>query len=137
MEHALAGHDVALVRAANPGPLTLSGTNTWVVGRHPCWVIDPGPLLPAHLDAVVAEAAARGGAGGIALTHDHADHAEAAEELARRAGGVPVAAARWPGAAIRPDDGDQVGPLHALHLPGHAPDHVCFAFGAACATRDA
>ena len=37
------------MRAENPGPLTLSGTNTWVVGRSPCWVIDPGPLLEEHL----------------------------------------------------------------------------------------
>jgi len=133
----LAGHDVALVRAANPGPLTLSGTNTWLAGRDPCWVIDPGPLLPEHVEAVLAAAAQRGGIGGIALTHDHADHAEAVEEVARRAGGVPVAAARWAGAAIRPGEGDAVGPLRAFHVPGHAPDHLCFAFGTACATGDA
>jgi hypothetical protein len=38
--------------APNPGALTLSGTNTWVVGRDPAWVVDPGPALPAHLDAI-------------------------------------------------------------------------------------
>ena len=63
----LAAHGVALVRAANPGPLTLSGTNTWLVER---WVIDPGPAIDAHLDAVAAAVCARGGASGIALTHD-------------------------------------------------------------------
>ena len=57
----IAGVDVALVRAVNPGPLTLSGTNTWLLGRDPCWVIDPGPALDAHLDAVSAAAALRGG----------------------------------------------------------------------------
>src|SRR3954469_18954807 len=132
----LAAHDVALVRADNPGPLTLSGTNTWLVGRDPCWVIDPGPLLAPHVDAVLAEARARGGIGGIALTHDHADHAESAEDLARRAGGVPVAAARWSGATVRLGGGDTFGPLRALPVPGHAPDHLTYAFGAACATGD-
>jgi glyoxylase-like metal-dependent hydrolase (beta-lactamase superfamily II) len=129
--------DVALVRAANPSPLTLTGTNTWLVGRDPCWVVDPGPLLEDHLGAVLAEGAARGGIGGVALTHDHADHAEAAAEVAARAGGVPVAAARWPGAALRPGDGDAVGPLEAIVLTGHSTDHRCYAFGSACLTGDA
>jgi glyoxylase-like metal-dependent hydrolase (beta-lactamase superfamily II) len=137
MPDPLAAHDVALVRAANPGPLTLSGTNTWLVGRDPCWVVDPGPLLEEHLTAVLGEGRSRGGIGGIALTHDHADHCEAAAELARRAGDVPVAAARWPGATLRPGDGDDVGPLEAIAVPGHAPDHLCFAFGSACLTGDA
>ena len=44
----LAAFDVMLVRAGNPGPLTLSGTNTWVVGR---WVVDPGPALEPHAAA--------------------------------------------------------------------------------------
>ena len=70
MSGELAAYDVTLVRADNPSPLTLTGTNTWVIGR---WVVDPGPLLDAHLDAVVA---AVGAAEGIAITHDHADHVE-------------------------------------------------------------
>jgi glyoxylase-like metal-dependent hydrolase (beta-lactamase superfamily II) len=129
--------DVALVRAANPGPLTLSGTNTWVVGRDPCWIVDPGPLLEDHVAAVLAEARRRGGAGGVALTHDHPDHAEAATEVAARAGGVPVAAARFAAATLRLSDGDVAGPLRAIAVPGHAPDHLCLAFGAACCTGDA
>jgi glyoxylase-like metal-dependent hydrolase (beta-lactamase superfamily II) len=48
----------ARVMADNPGPFTLTGTNSYVVGRDPCWIVDPGPALPAHLDAVVAEAGA-------------------------------------------------------------------------------
>jgi glyoxylase-like metal-dependent hydrolase (beta-lactamase superfamily II) len=129
--------DVALIRAANPGPLTLSGTNTWVVGRDPCWIVDPGPLLDDHVAAILAEAQRRGGAGGLALTHDHPDHAEAATEVAARAGGVPIAASRFDGATLRIGDGDRAGPLRAIAVPGHAPDHLCLAFGAVCCTGDA
>lgn len=133
----LAGHDIARIRAENPGPFTLSGTNTWVVGREPCWIVDPGPDLAGHRAAVVAEVTARGGAAGIALTHDHADHAEGAPALAEALGGVPVAAARWEGATVRIGDGDAVGPMTAVATPGHAPDHLAFTFGAACFTGDA
>src|SRR6185436_15996779 len=72
----LGGHDIARVRADNPSPYTLDGTNTWVIGRDPAWVVDPGPALDEHLDAIAQEVERRGGAGGIALTHDHADHVE-------------------------------------------------------------
>jgi glyoxylase-like metal-dependent hydrolase (beta-lactamase superfamily II) len=130
-------HDVALVRAGNPGRLTLSGTNTWLLGRDPCWVVDPGPLLESHVDAVLIEAETRGGIGGIALTHDHADHAEAVEELRDRAGVPVVAAARHPAATLRPAHEDAVGPLQALAVPGHAPDMLCFAFADVCCTGDA
>ena len=125
----LADHDVALVRAANPSPLTLTGTNTWVVGR---WVVDPGPALDAHLDAVAAEVRSRGGAEGIAVTHDHADHVEGLDALRERLGDVPVASARG-GAA----DGDVFGPLRVLALPGHADDHVAFVAGRAAFVGDA
>ena len=90
-------HGVARLRADNPSPYTLDGTNTWVVGRDPAWVVDPGPALDAHLDAIAAEVRARGGAGGIALTHDHEDHVEGVPALRERLGGPPVAAARFPG----------------------------------------
>jgi glyoxylase-like metal-dependent hydrolase (beta-lactamase superfamily II) len=113
---------IARIRADNPGPLTLTGTNTWVVGRDPAWVIDPGPALPEHLDAVAAEVAARGGAGGIAVTHSHADHVEAAPALSARLG-VPVSS-----------DG---APFDALPLPGHADDHVVYVYGRAAFTGDA
>ena len=122
----LADHDVNLVRAGNPGPLTLTGTNTWIAGR---WVIDPGPALDAHLDAV---AAAVGAAEGIAVTHDHADHAEGLDALRSRLGDVPVVSARG-GAA----DGDVYGPLRVLGLPGHSDDHLAFVFGRAAFVGDA
>lgn len=125
------------MRADNPGPLTLSGTNTWLVGRDPCWIVDPGPALPAHVDAVLAEAARRGGVGGIALTHDHGDHADAAPEVRDGAGGAPVAAGRWSGADVTLRDGDTFGPLIVVATGGHAPDHLAFVAGEVCFTGDA
>ena len=81
--------DIVGIRAANPGPFTLSGTNSWIVGRDPAWLVDPGPALAEHVDALAAEIDRRGGLGGIALTHDHADHSEA----------VPALRDRFPGRA--------------------------------------
>jgi glyoxylase-like metal-dependent hydrolase (beta-lactamase superfamily II) len=121
--------DVACVRADNPGPFTLTGTNTWVLGRDPCWIVDPGPLLEEHLRAVLEEAARRGGIGGIAVTHEHADHVEAVEALHASAPGAPLAR----GAR----DGDELGPLRAIATPGHAAGHVAWAYGRVCCTGDA
>jgi glyoxylase-like metal-dependent hydrolase (beta-lactamase superfamily II) len=128
--------DIALLRADNPGPLTLSGTNTWVLGRNPAWVVDPGPALDEHMDAVAEEVAARGGAGGIAITHDHADHVEALPALRERLGMAPVAAAR--GAVdVLLADGDAFGPLQVRALPGHADDHLVFVAGRVAFVGDA
>ena len=123
--------EVLLVRAANPSRYTLSGSNTWVVGRSPAWVVDPGPALPSHLDAVEAAVAERGGAGGIALTHDHPDHAEGLEELRSRLGDPLV------GAMPELGDGGEFGPFVALHVPGHALDHLVFVAAGAAFTGDA
>jgi len=129
-EAALLAHfDVARVRAENPGPFTLTGTNTWVLGRDPCWVVDPGPLIEDHLGAILEEAGRRGGIGGIAVTHEHADHVEAVEALRARADGAALAR----GAR----DGDELGPLRAIATPGHAPEHVAWAYGRVCCTGDA
>ncbi|MCW2967547.1 MAG: beta-lactamase domain protein [Solirubrobacteraceae bacterium] len=132
----LASHDIAQLRADNPGPFTLTGTNTWLIGRDPCWVVDPGPLLDAHVAAIAAEAHVRGGAGGIALTHAHADHTEAVPRVAELLG-VPVAAMDFAGADVRLADGDTFGPLQAIASPGHAPDHLAFVTGTVCFTGDA
>ncbi|HYI38162.1 MAG TPA: MBL fold metallo-hydrolase [Thermoleophilaceae bacterium] len=102
---------VRRVRADNPSPLTLDGTNTYVVGG---WVVDPGPDDPAHLEAV--RAAAGGPIAGIALTHSHPDHADGAPALAEMVGGVDV---------VLGIEGQRVGPFDVLSTPGHAPDHVC------------
>jgi glyoxylase-like metal-dependent hydrolase (beta-lactamase superfamily II) len=122
------------VRAPNAGPYTLSGTNSWIVGRDPAYVIDPGPALPGHLDALAAEVAARGGAAAILLTHDHPDHAEGAAPLSQRIG-APIAALR-PGAALALTDGLALGPLTVLATPGHAADHVAFLDGRVCFSGD-
>ena len=133
----LATADIALVRADNPGPFTLEGTNSWLVGRGPCWVVDPGPALDGHLDRLAADARARGGVAGIALTHGHADHTDGVAGLLERVGDVPVAAAAWEGATVRLADGDAFGPLQAIAAPGHAPDHLAFLSGRALFSGDA
>jgi glyoxylase-like metal-dependent hydrolase (beta-lactamase superfamily II) len=132
---ALAAHDVALVRADNPGPFTLSGTNTWVLGRDPAYVVDPGPSLPEHVAGIAAEVEHRGGLGGIALTHRHADHADAVPALLERCRSVPVAAAHDGDVALA--DGVRFGPLTAVATPGHAPDHMALVAGAVCFSGDA
>jgi glyoxylase-like metal-dependent hydrolase (beta-lactamase superfamily II) len=119
--------DYARVLAPNPSPLTLTGTNTWIVGRDPAWVVDPGPAIESHLDAVEAEVRARGGAGGIALTHGHADHSEAIEPLLARIGDVPVARHGAVGET----------PFDVHFIPGHADDHLVFVAGGAAFTGDA
>lgn len=130
-----AHYDVELVRAPNPGQLTLTGTNSWLVGRSPAWVIDPGPLIDEHLEALDAAIEARGGLGGVALTHDHQDHSEAARKVAEQYG-APIAAARgqvdW---AL--GEGKKVGPLTAIATPGHSADHYSFVGEGACFTGDA
>jgi glyoxylase-like metal-dependent hydrolase (beta-lactamase superfamily II) len=124
----LTGHDVVGLRADNPSPLTLDGTNSWIVGSRPAWLIDPGPALLAHVEALTTELRRRGGLGGIALTHDHADHAEAVPEIRARFPRAPLAAARGD-VDIRVADDMRFGPLQALALPGHAPDHVVYLAG--------
>jgi glyoxylase-like metal-dependent hydrolase (beta-lactamase superfamily II) len=128
--------EILRIRAHNPGPFTLSGTNTWLVGREPAWVVDPGPDLAEHREAVAAAVAERGGAGGIAITHDHPDHVEGAPALRDRLGGVPMAAMRFAGADVRLADGDEFGPLRAVATPGHAADHLAFVAGRACFSGD-
>lgn len=131
----LTGHDVVGIRAANPGPFTLTGTNSWIVGRDPAWLVDPGPALEDHLDALAAEIQGRGGLGGIALTHDHPDHAEAVPAVRSRFPGVPLLASRR--ADVLLVDGSVFGPLVAVQTPGHTVDHLAFLFGDVGLTGDA
>jgi glyoxylase-like metal-dependent hydrolase (beta-lactamase superfamily II) len=134
----LARLDLGLVRADNPSPFTLQGTNTWLVGRDPCFVVDPGPALPEHLERVLAAARDRGGIGGIAITHEHDDHAGGAPALRDAIGrAVPIAAAHTGVADVRLADGDAFGPLTAVATPGHARDHLAFLAGPALFSGDA
>jgi len=131
----LAHYGIQRVRADNAGPLTLGGTNTWIVGRDPAWVVDPGPLLDSHLERLLDAVQARGGLGGVALTHDHADHSEAVAAL-REHHPAPLAAGR--GAAdVRLADGSRFGPFEAVATPGHAVDHFALVAAGACFTGDA
>jgi glyoxylase-like metal-dependent hydrolase (beta-lactamase superfamily II) len=123
------------VRASNPGPLTMSGTNSWVVGSDPAWVIDPGPALAEHLETLTAALNERGGLGGIALTHDHIDHSAAVGAL-RASFPAPLAAGRAP-ADVPLSDGTRFGPFEALYTPGHAPDHYALIVHDVCFTGDA
>lgn len=132
----LPGYPLVGIRAANPGPFSLSGTNTWIVGRDPAWVVDPGPGLAEHVEDVVAEIERRGGLGGIALTHDHADHSGAVPAMRVRFPNAPLGAARGE-ADTRLSDGSEFGPLEAVATPGHAPDHLAYVTGDVAMTGDA
>jgi len=143
----LPGRDAVGLRADNPGPLTLTGTNTWIYGREPGWLIDPGPALPEHLDAISEELDERGGLGAVLLTHDHPDHAQAVTEIVRRFSPVPLAAASafvggptdegtCPASALLAD-GDHCGPFEVVATPGHAPDHLVFVVDGVAFTGDA
>jgi len=104
--------DLDLITAPNPSPMTLEGTNTYVVGRDPAVVIDPGPDDAGHIEAVREAAEARGGIGTVLLTHDDADHLAGVEPL-----GVEPA---------RPADGETIAGLTIIATPGHAAEHLCF-----------
>ena len=131
---------VHLVRANNPGPLSLAGTNTWVLtggDSGKTIVIDPGPALVEHLDAIRA----LGRPVAIVLTHQHADHSEAAPALAAEFD-IPVYAA-LPELAIgtRPlTDGVDIEAagraLTVIATPGHTSDSVCLAAGQGIFTGD-
>ena len=147
------GNGLRLVRAPNPSPMTFTGTNTWLLGREAVCVIDPGPDLDSHLDAILA--ATGGRVSHIVVTHGHLDHSALAPRLARETG-APLLGFGGPGAgrsaamqalaeaglegggegidrAFTPDvlvaDGDRIDgdgwALDVLHTPGHLGNHVC------------
>jgi glyoxylase-like metal-dependent hydrolase (beta-lactamase superfamily II) len=131
----LRDYDIVHLLAANPGPLTLSGTNTWVVGRDPAFVVDPGPLLDEHLGQLTAAIDERGGLGGVALTHDHGDHSDALGALLA-AHPAPLAAGRGE-VDVLLAEGVRFGPFQAVATPGHAADHFALIGNGACFTGDA
>lgn len=122
--------------APNPGMMTGPGTNTYLVGDREVAVIDPGPALDVHVDAIIA--AAGGTIRWILVTHTHRDHSPAARMLAAATGAELIGRAAPAGPhqddTFKPDrqpgDGDvlAVGEcrLTALHTPGHASNHLCY-----------
>lgn len=118
--------------ASNKGVMTYHGTNTYLIeGADGLTVLDPGPDEAAHVDAIVS--ATGGRVARILITHAHSDHVGAAAALKAATGapiyGYEVAA----GPDFTPDvplaDGDTIAGLTAIHTPGHAADHLCFATG--------
>lgn len=147
------------ILAPNAAPLTFRGTNTYLLGSGRVAVIDPGPDLPAHLDAIRAALDPGEAVSHILVTHPHRDHSALAPALSA-ATGAPILAygtatdGRSPlmqglaaaglaaggdglDHAFRPDqrlaDGATLsGPdwqITALHTPGHLGSHLCFSAG--------
>jgi glyoxylase-like metal-dependent hydrolase (beta-lactamase superfamily II) len=133
------------VIARNPSGFTFHGTNTYIVGRGEVAVIDPGPLLEEHLDALVATLKSET-VRDILVTHTHMDHSPAAEEFQRAVGGTvsgahprPIPEGSSPAESIQYDfapdrlleDGTVTAgdgwTLEAVHTPGHMSNHMCFA----------
>jgi len=122
---------VRLVRAPNPSPMTLEGTNTYLVGDgDTLLLIDPGPTSEEHL-AAVRDAVADAHVAAILITHRHYDHAQAARAFAD-AFDAQVAGFGGPDDTVEVsvEDGARVGAdgvfLTAMHTPGHAGDHLCY-----------
>jgi glyoxylase-like metal-dependent hydrolase (beta-lactamase superfamily II) len=125
---------VTLVRAPNPSAMTLSGTNSYLLdcGEGAGLVIDPGPTISRHVDALVETATSqRLSIAAIALTHGHPDHSGAAAELAALTQAPIYAhpASRIPHTHDLPLEGAlRVGrvALPTIDAPGHTFDHVVF-----------
>jgi len=138
-EPAPAGGDFTRIRADNPGPMTLTGTNTYVVGRDPAWVIDPGPDDAGHIEAVRAEGESRGGIAGVLLTHSHADHSAGVESL-----GAPLVwgavsdsdETNWQPDPDRRPANEAPPEFEVIPTPGHAADHAAFVWRDACFCGD-
>lgn len=118
-----------LVRAPNPGPMTLDGTNTWVLrapGGHGAVVVDPGPADEAHLRAV----AGHGPVAAVLVTHGHPDHVEGLVRFRELASGTGELGPELTGAAAaRPGaEPNRLAGLviTVLRTPGHTADSVCF-----------
>jgi glyoxylase-like metal-dependent hydrolase (beta-lactamase superfamily II) len=134
---------VRRVTAENPGPFTYLGTGTYIVGDREVAVIDPGPELPAHLDALLHALNGKR-VSAILTTHTHSDHSPLSHALSERTGRPPIYGRLDPmvgsseaasDTAFRPDvevaDGQRIAgagwTLEAIATPGHASNHVCYA----------
>ena len=122
--------------APNASLMTGPGTNTYLLGKSRIAIIDPGPRIERHIDAIVAAAGAP--IGWILVTHTHPDHSPAAAPLAELTGAelIGIAAPQGPqqDSTFHPDrtprDCDRLGfdefDLDVLHTPGHASNHLCY-----------
>jgi glyoxylase-like metal-dependent hydrolase (beta-lactamase superfamily II) len=117
------------VLAPNHGPMTLTGTNTYLVdnGAGELAVIDPGPDDARHVAAIFQAAAPLGTIAAVLVTHRHLDHLPAAEAICERTGAPLLGHAELPG-VDRPlaDDEPAFGALRALATPGHTRESLCF-----------
>ena len=121
---------VASVLAPNPGPMTLGGTNTWVLGDPalgPVVVVDPGPEDDGHLGRVLEVAGGR--VATVLLTHRHPDHSEGAASFARRSGcAVRAVGPAWRTGSEGLGDGTVLEAagvrIEVLSTPGHTSDSV-------------
>jgi glyoxylase-like metal-dependent hydrolase (beta-lactamase superfamily II) len=132
--------------APNPSPFTYTGTETYIVGRGEVAVIDPGPDLPEHVDAILSATAGERIVA-ILCTHTHRDHSPASRALHVATGAPIVGCAALTmdddgpradaafDADYRPErvlaDGEIVSglgwTLEAVATPGHTSNHLCFA----------
>jgi len=126
---------VRRVVAPNPGPFTGPGTNTYLVGIDEVAVIDPGPDVKSHIDAIIG-ASMKERVRWVVLTHTHPDHSPGTARLVKATHAEVVAYGkhRDKDSDIVPDrvigegdtiEGSEWG-LEVLHTPGHAPNHLCF-----------
>jgi glyoxylase-like metal-dependent hydrolase (beta-lactamase superfamily II) len=122
---------VTRIVAANPGPMTYYGTNTYLIETpEGIAVLDPGPEdHPEHVEAIMR--ATGGQVALILVSHTHHDHVGSVPPL-QDATGAPTVGFRISGldsfdADIKLADGDTIAGMSAIHTPGHALDHLCFA----------
>ena len=125
---------ISRIVAANPGPMTYHGTNTYLIDTQDgLAVLDPGPEgHPEHVEAILR--ATGPNLALILVSHTHHDHVGAVPAL-QEATGAPTVGFRVSGsdtfeADIKLGDGDMVAGMQAIHTPGHASDHLCFALRA-------
>ncbi len=121
---------ISRIVADNPGPMTYYGTNTYLIEDADGFtVLDPGPASARHLKAVLA--ATGGRVARILLSHTHRDHLDGLPALRAATGAPTYSFHASPALDFSPDhplrDGDAVGVWTAVHTPGHAADHLCFA----------
>lgn len=123
---------VRRIVAPNPGMMTGPGTNTYLIGSDALAVIDPGPAIDSHIEAILAAGTIRW----ILCTHTHFDHSPAAAILRKASGARLLGRTAPPGqdASFVPDETlshqqrfTLAGvTLRALHTPGHASNHLCY-----------